>query len=214
MNPLIVISICITSAFASEYSLFDYENTSTITLTNNSCPPLFYGPNCNVPYCVPGNGRLRECRTNTYYCQCYRFISGTHCEKINCNDGWRLNSTVPCECPWFRYGEYCQQLLYGDCGIYLIILLIFAVSWGLCYKFDKKTREDTQRNYRFICEMLQTCCSTIRGWFLHGFEKIKSFTKLSASVVRKVITRQTNDDANRNMYRTDTSLTQDTEIFA
>uniref|UniRef100_A0A7E4VCN5 EGF-like domain-containing protein n=1 Tax=Panagrellus redivivus TaxID=6233 RepID=A0A7E4VCN5_PANRE len=86
MITLIVIFICITSAFASEYSLFDYVNT---TIRNaDHCPPHFYGPDCNIPYCVPGNGILIQRKTDEYYCKCkHEFLKGTHCQIIDCNDG-------------------------------------------------------------------------------------------------------------------------------
>uniref|UniRef100_A0A7E4VAZ5 EGF-like domain-containing protein n=1 Tax=Panagrellus redivivus TaxID=6233 RepID=A0A7E4VAZ5_PANRE len=112
MKSLLIIFTCIKAIYATQHSILPHIDTSTITipknLKNDNCPLLFYGPNCEIPYCFPENGELAQ-HKHTYYCSCnHSFLKGDHCEVINCNGGDLVNSTLKCECPVDTFGAYCQ----------------------------------------------------------------------------------------------------------
>uniref|UniRef100_A0A7E4VBH9 EGF-like domain-containing protein n=1 Tax=Panagrellus redivivus TaxID=6233 RepID=A0A7E4VBH9_PANRE len=126
---LLVISICITSTLASQYSIIKHLNASAIH--ENVCLPLYYGPNCEIPYCFPENGFLVQGdRQSHYRCSCSRnqaYISGAHCELIDCNGGTLSNSTFQCVCPKNAVGEFCQWNL-KTVIVLSLLSLYFAIA--------------------------------------------------------------------------------------
>uniref|UniRef100_A0A7E4ZUT5 EGF-like domain-containing protein n=1 Tax=Panagrellus redivivus TaxID=6233 RepID=A0A7E4ZUT5_PANRE len=109
---LFLFSLLISGAFATKYNVFDYLDTSDVVPVSD-CPPLYYGKNCNVPYCYPESGLLKQ-RTRSkdiFFCDCVDSYSqsGEHCEQVDCHYGILSNSTLQCECPDNVWGAYCES---------------------------------------------------------------------------------------------------------
>uniref|UniRef100_A0A7E4VAU8 EGF-like domain-containing protein n=1 Tax=Panagrellus redivivus TaxID=6233 RepID=A0A7E4VAU8_PANRE len=140
-------------AAAIIYHVHDYYNTSTIQKNNPKCTDLWDGLNCDIPICYPENGELFEQKC---MCNYNEYISGTHCEKVECHNGQLINSTH-CACPVGLYasrGQFCQEYVYMR-SIKTFGFLCLMLSCVFCYSLYEYTIE------RF-------CSNTINKEVEHG----------------------------------------------
>uniref|UniRef100_A0A7E4VCY2 EGF-like domain-containing protein n=1 Tax=Panagrellus redivivus TaxID=6233 RepID=A0A7E4VCY2_PANRE len=106
----------------------------SISTSVNPCPPNFYGPKCEIPYCQPGNGYLVQLAVDKYFCNCTNtmYIEGKRCETITCRFGTVFNKTH-CKCPEGMIGRFCQDTEYDIFdGPMIIVLIIVGLSLGGC----------------------------------------------------------------------------------
>uniref|UniRef100_A0A7E4ZUT1 EGF-like domain-containing protein n=1 Tax=Panagrellus redivivus TaxID=6233 RepID=A0A7E4ZUT1_PANRE len=212
---VLLIFFVINGAYASEssYSLLKHFNVSTVQ--QRECPPLFYGPQCTIPYCFPSHGVLAQ-KGDHYYCSCIckQYVWGIHCENIECqNDGRFSNLTSECECPHYTYGHFCQLTLLQ---IVFLVLMFSSFIIGMfsfninspCrkrwtpseinpnpspiqdfYKLSRYISERIQHYWRIIHERFQHCWHIISARLQHYRDRITFYTG-------KVFTRKPNDSTN------------------
>uniref|UniRef100_A0A7E4VD20 EGF-like domain-containing protein n=1 Tax=Panagrellus redivivus TaxID=6233 RepID=A0A7E4VD20_PANRE len=185
MKSLLILSICITSTFAKDYSILNYVKASTID--NKDCGPLFYGPNCEIPYCFPQSGYLsNNHRENKYHCVCHdhRYVGGAHCEIINCHDGNLSNSTFQCECPYYTFGDFCQVTPITLLVLFLMCLFMLMMLWiYLVFKRFLKVIRQNPETGEYIKALKSICCNIE---LLCQVEESRSTTNNSQNVTPEV----------------------------
>uniref|UniRef100_A0A7E4VAT7 EGF-like domain-containing protein n=1 Tax=Panagrellus redivivus TaxID=6233 RepID=A0A7E4VAT7_PANRE len=148
----LVILFFIHGVTASIYYASDFYDHSSIKKENLDCDPLWDGPNCTIPFCFPGNGVRTELENGTkYICTCFKpeYITGTHCEVIECHDG-RLKSATKCQCPkslFGAYGRFCETPVINRVGA--VIVFIFVLIY--CFFYHSCKLEDEYRDPYRCC---------------------------------------------------------------
>uniref|UniRef100_A0A7E4ZUZ4 EGF-like domain-containing protein n=1 Tax=Panagrellus redivivus TaxID=6233 RepID=A0A7E4ZUZ4_PANRE len=134
--PLFISGVC-----AGKYNIFDHLNASNL-VPGSDCPPLYYGLNCKVPYCYPPGGSVQR-GVEDLFCKCKKnFLSGAHCELIDCNKGVLSNSTLRCECPDNAWGDYCEwtiSKLLADVIVVFYFGLFLALIGTVYHAFIQPT---------------------------------------------------------------------------